>query len=543
MTLDGFLTVLALAAAFYAVLSPVQRLRVSLTWRRQLLIAVPAFFSIVIFELFDLQPPPCPTGFGKSCQFLILSGSDSEQTHKFSFIIAISWLTMAIIIHGFSKPSFSNITAYTQIAINQITEEQYGDALKLIEPHVSLFARASLRKYWHQRIHDWLENYGPTAKYSLNRYLNRHYNRRYSGENWPDWAAKPVRALAHVVPAGARGEHAASELFQFIMNSPLLLEYIVSRRPYFGLTLFREKISGGPDFFERYMAELIRRPGSALYQEISTNDMSDGLIGYRLPERNRLLHFLFSDVHAAEYFSAWKPVGDYVMRLLDGDQRPDYWTWLNGRPDWFERDQMRDPTYISMFYFDIMVTSAAKQGILNHMWLYYFSSFAKNLEKNYDSSDKAVDQSAEFPTRAARLLYELVQYMTSWVEIFRHLPEGATHRVFPQPFDGAATVPHAAAQALGNTLFTIVMSSNIDRGVIQTLHDVTIRSIKKFHKEDAELSKMRAYLIRALLHGGHGAANRLYRERLSDLIIIKDHIFQCEVEDYIDALKAPPDED
>ncbi|MFZ2869053.1 hypothetical protein [Zavarzinia sp.] len=130
MTLDGFLTVLALAAAFYAVLSPVQRLRVSLTWRRQMLIAIPAFFSIVIFELFDLQPPSCPTKFGEICQYLILSGSDPEQTHKFSFILAVSWLIISLMIHRISKPSLSNIIDYAQVATNQIAEEQYG-----IVPH------------------------------------------------------------------------------------------------------------------------------------------------------------------------------------------------------------------------------------------------------------------------------------------------------------------------------------------------------------------------------------------------------------------------
>ncbi|MFZ2868561.1 hypothetical protein [Zavarzinia sp.] len=352
-----------------------------------------------------------------------------------------------------------------------------------------------------------------------------------------------MRALAHIVPAGARGEHAASELFQFIMSSPLLLDYIVSRRPYFGLTLFREEISGGPDFFERYMAELIRRPGSALYQEISTNGASDGLIGYRLPERNRLLHFLFADAHVAEHFSAWKPVGDYVMRLLEGGERPDYWTWLNGKPDWFERDQMRDPTFVGMFYFDIMISSAAKQGVHYHMWLYYFVRFAERLERKYDSSDETVDRSAEFPTQAAFLLYELVQYMTSWVGIFRHLPEGATHRVFPEPFDGAATIPHAAAQALGSVLFTIVMSSRIDHGVIQTLHDVTIRSIKEFHKKDSELSKMREYLIDALLRGGPSADNQLYRKKLLHLLGNSDYILRYEVDDYVTALNTQPDED
>ena len=42
MTLDGFLTVLALLAAIYAVLPEVQRLRLGLAWKKQALPGVGA---------------------------------------------------------------------------------------------------------------------------------------------------------------------------------------------------------------------------------------------------------------------------------------------------------------------------------------------------------------------------------------------------------------------------------------------------------------------------------------------------------------------
>ena len=41
MTIDGLLTVLALFAAIYAVLTPIQRLRLTLSWRPQTLVALP----------------------------------------------------------------------------------------------------------------------------------------------------------------------------------------------------------------------------------------------------------------------------------------------------------------------------------------------------------------------------------------------------------------------------------------------------------------------------------------------------------------------
>jgi len=542
MTLDGFLTVLALAAAIYAVLSPLQRLRVSLTWRPQLLLAIPAFATILTFELFDLQPPPCPTTMGEACQALILGGADPGPTRKFAFLFALVWLLAAIVIHRFSKPSLSSVTTFTQLATALIEEEQYGDALKLLEPHVDLLARASRRKCFRQRLHDWLEDFGPTPEHSFKRFLRRPEDRRFSGEIWPEWAAKPVRALALIVPDGACGEHAASDLLQLIMSSPQLFDYIVARRPYFALNLFHEDIYGAPDLLEQYLTELMRRPGSALYQEISTNDVSDGMVGYRLPARNRILHFLFADARVGERLSAWKGVGNYIERLLDGHERPDYWTWLNGGPEWFERHQMRDPTFMGMFYFDIMISSAAKQGVGYHMWLYYFPHVAERLERGYDSSVEGIDQDAEFPIRAARLLYELIRHMTNWVEIFRHLPEGSAHRAFPERFEEAATVPHAAALALGDVLSTVVMSRRIDPTVIQLLHDVTICTIKDFHEDGGDLSRMRGYLIDALLRGGNRRPNRRYLAKLSQLLDQNDDLLEFEVKDYAEALKARLDE-
>ncbi|WP_157220476.1 hypothetical protein [Flavisphingomonas formosensis] len=541
MTLDGFLTVLALGAAIYAVLSPVQRLRLSLTWRPQFCLAMPSLAGILAFELFDLQPPSCPPSFGRFCNLLTLGGADPGPARKFAFLIAFAWLIGAIVIHRIAKPTLASVPAFTTVATALIDEEQYGDALKLLEPHVRLLAQASRRKCSRQRLHDWLDDFGPTPENSFKRFLRRSGERRFSGESWPGWAAAPVRFISRWIPDGARSEHAAADILQLIMTSPQLFEYIVARRPYFALSLFRADIFGAPDFLERYLTELMRRQGSALYQEIATNDVCDGMIGYRLPSRNRILHYLFADARVAEELSAWKGVGNYLERLLDGDERPDYWSWLNDRPDWFDRDQMQDPTFVGMFFFSIMVSAAAKQGVGYHMWLYYIPHIAERLERGYNSSGDGIDQTAEFPTRSAHLLYDLFCHLTSWVEFFRHLPAGAEHRKFPDRPGGAATVPHASALSLGTVLFCVVMSDRIDAGVVRTLHDVTIRTIKNLHPDDGEVSQMRAFLIEALLSGGERRPNRRYWTKLATLLDQNDDMIEYEIQDYVVALKAKID--
>lgn len=541
MTLDGFLTVLALAAAIYAVLSPVQRQRVSLTWRPQLLLAVPMLVLILGFELQDWSPPSCPAALGSTCRALLLGGAEPGPARKFAFLLACAWLLGAVAVHAVSKPTLSSVPAFARVATALIDEERYGDALELIQPHLALLAHAARRRCFRQRLRDWLEEFGPTPEHSFRRFLRRPGTRRYSGEGWPDAAAAPVRWLARAVPAGRRGERAASDLLQLLMNSPQLFDYIVSRRPYFALGLIREQVYGGADFLERFLGELMRRPGSALYQEIAANDRSDGLVGYYLPPSNRIVHFLFADAKVAEELSAWQGVGDYIKRLLGGNERPDYQAWLNGRPDWFERDQMRDPTYMGMFFFSIMISSATKQGVGYHMWLYYFTSFAELLEDGYDSSGAGLDRTAEFPTRTARLLYELVSHLAAWVGMLRFLPEGAVHRRAPDRHDHPATIPFAAAQALGRVLAVAIGSRKVDEGVVQTLHDVAIRPIKELHPDNGDQSALRAYLIEALLSGGNRENDARHLSRLAELLDRNDDLIEYEIPDYVSALKAKID--
>ncbi|GAA3274188.1 hypothetical protein GCM10020258_51990 [Sphingomonas yabuuchiae] len=83
-------------------------------------------------------------------------------------------------------------------------------------------------------------------------------------------------------------------MLQLLFHSNRLLDHIVDRRPHFGVALARLDVYGSTEFVGRYLTRLIATPASALYQELAGNEISSP-IGYQLPERNRLLHFLFAD--------------------------------------------------------------------------------------------------------------------------------------------------------------------------------------------------------------------------------------------------------
>jgi len=537
MTLDGLLTVLALLAAIYAVLPAVQRLRLGLAWKSQALLGIVAVVIILALELYEVRPPACPSMFGGVCRWLVLPEGEVGVSRKVAFLVAFGWLVVAVVIHNRSRPSPGSVPTFTQLAQDLLDEEQFGDALKLLEPRMDLLARASRRRCWQQRLHDWLEEFGPTDPNSWAALARRPGDRRFAGETWPAWAARPIRLLARVVPHYQRAESAASDMLQMLFNSSKLLDYVAERRPYFGVALIRHQVHGAADFSERFLSRLIASPGSALYHELATNLVTDGPVAYALPSRNRLLYFLFADARHAEQISAWKGVGGYIERLLNGEERPDYWTWLNGDQGWFEDEQYRDPIFMGLVFFDIMVRSAAHQNVLGHMWLYYLRHFARRLEAGYDSSGEGIDQEAEFPVRAARLLYELAQIVKGWVELFENLPEDSVHRQFPPRRESPGSIPHAAALTLGDVLATVALSDRIDRGVAQTLNDVILRSIRDFHDDGADLSRMREWLIQALLDGGNTADRRRYYNRLADLFADTDHILRHEIEDYATELE------
>lgn len=286
MTLDGFLTVLALIAAIYAILPPVQRLHTSLSWRAQASMAVPACIAILAFELLDLSPPTCSQALGGMCNWLTLGDAEPGVSRKFAFLIAFAWLLAAVVIHRRSRPSLASIPAFTELAAVQIDDELYGDAMKLLEPHMTLLAKASRRQYRRQRLHDWLKDFGPTPANSFARFSRRHRDRKFSGESWPIWATRPVKALARITPSHRRAEQAASDMLLLLTSAPNVLEYITERRPYFAISLLRRDVFGSREFCERYLGRLMDSSGSALYRELATNDASEGMIGYHIPARN-----------------------------------------------------------------------------------------------------------------------------------------------------------------------------------------------------------------------------------------------------------------
>lgn len=531
MTIDGFLTVLTLAAAVLTLLSPVQRLRLSLAWPIQLGLAFFASAAVIWLEL--KQPAlPCPSHLGRLCTWITLPRDTAQRD---AFLIVLGWGIAAYVVHRLGRVGISAVPALARVAGQLLDGRKFEEFLQLVLPQRDLLVRASRRRGWWQNLHDRLREFGLPP----NKWIALADDHTTPGENWPKPLAAAVRSLSKVVPAQAGASRAAEDLLQALLNSGPLLDYLAEVRPHAALALMSLEVHSGRDFAHAILERLIAHPGSALYQELEQNQNTAYPVGYVLPERNRVLHYLFADVHRAESLSAWMPIGNYIERLLDGVERNDYRAWLNGPATWFEKEWWRDPTFCCFFYFDIMVTSAMAQDVADHMWLPYFPHFVERLERLYQSDGPEIDRDAEFPTRAARLLYEAFRIMTGWIEDFTQLPEGSPHRIFPQRRDHPnANIPLTASIALTNSLRTVIMSDAIDDQVVQSLYESVLSTIRGLGTEGAE-GRLRAWVVEDIIKGGWRNLGRPYRDRLRAGFVRADYMLQAELEDYHAALQAP----
>lgn len=532
MTLDGLLGALALGAALFALVPAVQRLRASLAIPLQALAAITALLAILWLEFYE-PTLPCPARLGGACDWLTLSGDAGTVARKDAFLVVLAWASVAYALHHFSRVRIGSVPAMARLAGRLVDENRLGEALSLLAPHIDLFVAASRRHGRWQRLHDRLGTFGLPDPFPLGD-----ADEHRLGEDWPAWLTAIVRFGAKVVPAQRAAETAALDIFQLVHRSPQVVAYLAEQRPDLAIPYLRAKTYSRGDFSDAFLEHLIARPGSALYQEIERNLNLLYPIGYVLPERNRLLHALFADANFAAEIGAWSPIGNYLERLLDGAEKPGHVAWLNGSAKWYEREWWRDPAYVSLFYFDIMVSSAIAQGVPNHMWLFYFPYFADRMARAYDADGQDIDRNAEFPTRSARLLFDLVSYLSKWIAVLPELPEGSPHKTLPANRDRTGmNIPFSAATALGRTFAAILRSGRVNVEVLETLHDVVARMIRDL-PIDGPYAGLRQWVIAELVSGGGGALPQDYHDQLAVLLMNTDHVVRFELEDYGTAIDA-----
>jgi len=171
-------------------------------------------------------------------------------------------------------------------------------------------------------------------------------------------------------------------------------------------------------FTHQYLTALLRAENSLLYREIEQNMASRGGGRYRIDPENRLIHALLSDCERAKDLDVYKPLGDTTKDLLREQGRKEHDQYNDQRltsNNLSEDYIFSDPIYVSITFFDIMVSEALYQQMRWHMWLYYYDRFTELICENYDLVGES-DTTTEWPNDYSRLLYEMASNMIGWID-------------------------------------------------------------------------------------------------------------------------------
>jgi len=200
------------------------------------------------------------------------------------------------------------------------------------------------------------------------------------------------------------------------------VQIIVRHQPHFGLKIALDAsvdCDSKDSYRDAFIKELLRNRNSRLHYEIERAQSSQ--LGYsrryQIGKYNDILYLLLSDIWVSKDVSAWKPIGEGVIEVLD-EQYEKESDEYNGYQQRFSiyKERCADPIFAGIAFFDLMVTEALYQKIPWHMWLYYYSHFVNKICRNYCNS-RLSEPNYEFPNTYAMILDQIIHNLIGWVRI------------------------------------------------------------------------------------------------------------------------------
>ncbi|WP_085026144.1 hypothetical protein [Ensifer aridi] len=528
MTLDGFLTFLGLAAAVFAIIPPVARLRIRLQLGVQVALAVMGVTLALYFEFFQFVALPCPAALGSLCRLLQMPKEGRFTPEMVAFVVVLIWMVLAFLAATLLPPSQRSLGPMADLLEELFHQERFGEAVDFVLPHLDFIDRAQSRGLWSQRTHDWLAgNQIVDVEALLAERKNASRSRRFRGF---------LRPLAKLFPSGNHAQENAERILNSMYLTTQFMDYVSRQRPSVAGMLVTLDAHQRFDFSDRLLNSLVSAPGSRLYEELERNAKYEGVGDNLVIGHNFILRAYFSNVRVAELLHAWKPIGDYVISQIhnaDDSGR----ARLNGRSVDFDEDRWRDPIAVGVAYFDLMVRSAFSQDIDDSMWLAYLDHFVDELEEVYDASGEAIDANDEFPTWASRLIYEIFKVLGGWVELARKAPMNSPHHEFPGSLHvGSSSIPANAARSLGVSLHHILRSARIGDSFAMYMVECVIRDLR--YLAQPEDKEARRFLIKSIVTGGGHDGDMAYGARLAHLMSGIDYVLIHDVNDLVEAAQV-----
>ncbi len=530
MSLDGFLTFIGLMIATYAILSPISRLRLRLNMYRQLVLGAVAVTFVGFLEFFFELKSIAPN----SLSWVFTYFGFQEQSTGFSnqeaaFLVVVAWLISALLLHASAKPRAISLANLKTLSERLHDEGRYLELVELVGPYLETIRRAAEKRLLGQHFHHWILD---THQKATNPFLAILNDDKLP---LPKWLARRIKPLASLVPARRKARHAAVEIEDLMLQSESVRQLLVRLKPDFAME-FMDRMGWEHDEFRtRFFRDALADKASHFYTELKATQNCAQPFGFLIEPKSVLLTGFFGDAKVGAKYGIWKPVGDETARLIRTDL--EYAKLLNGPcPD--DEDLWSDPTYNTIHFFDIMVTSAARQDVPDHMWLMYMSVIVRELEAIHDVTDPRVDLAAEFPTLGNRLIYEATHNLRKWIRLVGDLPDDSSH-LRPKNLHGidGPSIPYWAVKDCVNAMRTVVMSERLTDDFITGLLESYIRDVAALPRT-GPVSHLRNMMINELIHGDPHYGGESLRDEITEYIKRVDHVVLFDAPDFREALET-----
>lgn len=441
MAIAGFLAFLSLLIAAYSILRKHERLFIRLRLSLLDKIVIPIFI-IVIFLTIILSDHV--KNYDKEIIF-------SNFKFKLSFIISTSAYLFLLLISiyvlmkiNFNRLSRNKVSLFYKLTKELLNKKEYPALIEILDDEYKRLIKYSTKLSWHnyikhkllsffslkrefklspeeeQRLTKTLEKMGEKLKTKKKELSRKEKIKKYFSNipsNLKHYIGKFLRFLISEVRDKSK-ERSKYLLHTLFTNYDFVSE-IIKIKPELGLKIFEKKFYNSHEYVDIFFYELMKNNKSILYYEIKNNQNVRDYHRYRIQEDNLFLSYLFEDCKVAQRLEVYRGVGDYVIDYLLDLNKQEFDSY-NYRYENFKNGKWESPIFVGIRFFDIMISEVIYQGIEWHMWLFYFRYFTENILNNFKHIPEVWDESHEWNTRYAYLLYEIVYVLCDWVDNIRY---------------------------------------------------------------------------------------------------------------------------
>jgi len=352
LNLDSLITVVSLLVAVYAVVPRVRKLEFRLKFGLLGWLLVSAVLGLILY----LQ-------FYQTFRTLGLTPSLNLARWKLttanvSFLVLASSAVFIFAYLSLQRLSRRRVHKFREFVSELSRERRYAELFSLVERNISSLARIYHANFVLSRVREYLEK--ESKPYSI--FFSLSQGREYREPRFKslDSAKRALFGLLKkAFPSYQKEKDAAGEIVHELLLNSRTVKGMIEARPYCALTFYGKDFYEFQEFFERYLDELMLDTGSVLYHEIRHNQNLSHGNAYELPDRNRLLAFLFQDCSIAERLAPYKAIGEAVIAELDKRYESVLPDSHNGpMRNFYEDGKWESRIFVGLRFFDIMVMSA-----------------------------------------------------------------------------------------------------------------------------------------------------------------------------------------